>query len=146
MIAKLHLLRAALCLLTFGCSKPQNPENTDVVATTEVATIGEPQIKEIPSEYRGQWTNHLELCGHEGWDQDSSLYVGQDSAGYYDNSYKVSRVQVTPEGLHLEYEARADADIDPVTFMRLSSNGNVLIIDADQPNQGLRRCPATKTE
>jgi hypothetical protein len=95
----------------------------------------------VPIEYRGEWTNQLRYCGTEGDNLDSVLTVTGSSVGYYENTWRVRRVEVTPSGLRLTYWPRTDFDIYAPNQLRLSRDGLRIFTSDDRADQGARRCP-----
>jgi hypothetical protein len=98
----------------------------------------------VPSEYRGEWTNQQRYCGQEGDNLDSVLTVTATSVGYYENSWRVRRVEVTPNGLFLTYWPRTDFTMYAPNRLRLSRDKMRIFTSDDRAEQGTRRCPRAR--
>ncbi|MBB4613677.1 hypothetical protein [Novosphingobium taihuense] len=111
-----------------------------VSAPLQSGTPSSKKTAVIPPAYRGQWTNRLEFCGVDSWDEDSSIWVGERSLGYFDNSYKVTRISFVRGALRITVKPRSDADISPITFLRLALDGQKIFVSPFD-KVGLKRCP-----
>ena len=98
----------------------------------------------VPAEYRGEWTNEERYCGQDGDNLDSVLTVTATSVGYYENSWRVQRVEVTPDGLFLTYWPRTDFTMYAPNRLRLSRDRKRIFTSDDRGERGTRRCPKTR--
>ncbi len=95
----------------------------------------------VPLEYRGEWTNEQRYCGVEGDNLDSVLTVMATSVGYYENTWRVRRVRIAPNGIFLTYWPRTDFTMYAPNQLRLSRDGMRIFTSDDRAEQGTRRCP-----
>ncbi len=95
----------------------------------------------VPLEYRGEWTDQQRYCGVEGDNLDSVLTVTASSVGYYENTWRIRRVEITPAGLFLTYWPRSDFTMYAPNRLRLSRDGKRIFTSDDRAEQGTRRCP-----
>ena len=95
----------------------------------------------VPPQYRGEWTNEQHYCGQEGDNLDSVLTITASRVGYYENTWRVRSVRVTPNGLFLTYWPRTDFDMYAPNHLRLSRDGKRIYTSDNRADQGSLRCP-----
>jgi hypothetical protein len=102
------------------------------------------QLVEIPKAFHGEWSQKPRLCGTDGWDAESRIWVDASSVGYFESVRDVVGVTETSAGLKLRFkpmqsesgEGVYDPDelTDPPDELTLSKDGQVL-------NGHFRKCP-----